>query len=419
MKLRKILAIMLAAVMVLALAACGNSGGTTTAATTASGGDTTTAATTAASGGDETQAAETTTTATASDSDFTWNGKKEVWAILPTTGVPGLMMHADSMGWVMGNEGWTYVAKDAEANPANQVTFVEDAIAAGNVGALMIAAMDAPMLEDVCNQAREAGIAVDFLGVAPDYEIAGYIATAYSITGYAAVLAAENWVQQRVAEGGNIPTNSEGKYEVAVDYYLDITDGIYRSNAIVGTLQESDTLTCVSTTQAYGNSAQQDAYDNASAVLAAHPDCRIFIAYEPDEAIGAASYIADYAAQKGLDLADFAVFPCYSEDPTFQQMYAEVLADHSANAIKGYSSYGATATEEQQQAYDPTGANAYSPTGEKLANILLGVCGAGTWNYGDAYYDDISATNVYGYEFGWVQGDENMCVVYEVPNYLY
>ena len=396
MKIKRILAVVLAAAMVFALAACGSSGG-----------DSAPAGSGAAAGGDS--------------ADFTWNGQKEVWAILPTTGVPGLMMHADSMGWVMEQEGWTYVAKDAEGNPANQVTFVEDAIAAGNVGALMIAAMDTPMLEDVCEQARKAGIAVDFLGAAPDYEIAGYIATKYSITGMYAVNAAEDWVEKRVAEGGNIPKGADGKYEVAVDYYLDITDGIYRSNAIVGTLQDSETLTCVSTTQAYGNSAQQDAYDNAQAVLAAHPDCRIFIAYEPDEAMGQASAIADYAAQKNLSLEDFAVFPCYSEDPTFQGMYADVLADHAANAIKGYSSYGATATEEEQQAYDPTGANAYSPTGEKLAIILLGVCGEGgyEWTFGEAYYDDISATNVYGLDMKWANGDANPCEQYEVPNFLY
>ena len=110
MKIKRILAVVLAAAMVFALAACGSSGG-----------DSAPAGSGAAAGGDS--------------ADFTWNGQKEVWAILPTTGVPGLMMHADSMGWVMEQEGWTYVAKDAEGNPANQVTFVEDAIAAGNVGA--------------------------------------------------------------------------------------------------------------------------------------------------------------------------------------------------------------------------------------------------------------------------------------------
>ena len=396
MKLKRIVAIAIAAVLVMAtLAACGSNNNSQPAGSAA-----------------DSQSAA---------SDFKWNGQKEVWAILPTTGVPGLMMHADSMGWLMENEGWTYSAKDAQGNPANQVQFVEDAIAAGNVGALMIAAMDTPMLEDVCNQAREKGIAVAFLGAEPDYEIAGYIATKYTLTGQMTVEAALDWAEKRVAEGGNIPKDKDGKFEVAVDSYLDITDGIYRANAVVGTIEKSDKLTCVSTTQAYGNSAQQDAYDNAQAVLAAHPDCRIFIAYEPDEAMGAASAIADYAAQNKLDLADFGVFPCYSEDPTFLTMYDEVVANHSANAIKGYGSYGAHATEEQQNAYDPTGANAYSPTGEKLGVILLGVCGEGgyKWTYGEAYYDDITAVNVYGYFKEWKQGDPDPCEEYEVPYYMY
>ncbi|MCF0228469.1 MAG: substrate-binding domain-containing protein [Parasporobacterium sp.] len=357
--------------------------------------------------------------------DFQWNGQKEVWAILPTTGVPGLLIHADSLGYVMGKDGWTYVTKDAMGDPSAQVSYVEDAIAAGNVGALMIAAMDGPMLEDVANQAKDAGIAICYLGLAPDYEIAGYIATAYSITGMAAVQSAEDWVTKRVAEGGNVPQNADGKYEIACDVYYDITDGIYRSNAMIGTANESEILSVVSATQSYGDSAQTDAYDNAQAVLAANPDCRIFIAYEPDEAMGIAAAIADYAEQNGLDLADFCVMPCYSADDAFLQMWAEVQADPSANAIKGYASYGGTATQEEIDEFAASNFSAtgmeFSPTGGKLAAILLGVTGADgyEWAYGDAYYDDITATNIYGYDYHWAQGEENPCVQYEVAEAMF
>ena len=358
-------------------------------------------------------------------SDFTWNEQKEVWCILPTTGVPGLLIHADSLGYVMGKEGFTYVTKDAQGDPSQQVSYVEDAIAAGNVGAIMIAAMDTDMLEDVANQAKEAGIAVAYLGVSPSYEIAGYIATAYSITGMAAVQSAEDWVQKRVAEGGNVPALEDGTYAIACDVYYDITDGIYRSNAMIGTATESETFTVVSATQSYGDSAQTDAYDNAQAVLAANPDCRVFIAYEPDEAMGIASAIADYADQNGLDLADFCVMPCYSVDDTFLQMWAEVQEDHSANAIKGYATYGGTPTDEEVEEFAAANATntgmTFSATGAKLAAILLGVCHVGgyEWTYGDAYYDDISATNVYGYDYQWKQGDENPCEQYEVDHAMY
>lgn len=356
--------------------------------------------------------------------EFTWNGHKEVWAILPTTGVPGLMMHADSCGYEMEKEGWTYAAKDAEGQPAKQVEFVEQAISAGNVGALMIAAMDPELLEDVCQQAREAGIAIDMLGVAPEYPLAGFIATAYDLTGMFAVQTAQDWVEKRVAEGGNIPTNADGKYEVAVDYYTGIIDGIYRSNAIMGEIEKSDNLVTVSATQAYGNSAYDTAFSNAQGALSANPDCRIFICYEPDEAMGINAAIESYAETEGLDLADFCVIPCYSQDPTFLELVAEVKEDHSANAIKGFASYGAEGTPEETEAFWAAGYQndpAYSPTGGKLAAILLGVCGSDnySWTYGDAYYDDITAWNVYDFNLLWQQGQENPAEEYRVPDFMY
>ena len=356
--------------------------------------------------------------------DFEWNGCKEVWAILPTTGVPGLMMHADSCGYEMEKEGWTYAAKDAEGTPAKQVEFVEQAISAGNVGALMIATMDVGLMEDVCEQAREAGIAINMLGVAPEYPVAGYIATAYEMTGQYAVYAAEDWLEKRLAEGGNIPANADGKYEVAVDYYTGIDDGIYRSNAIFGTIEKSDNLVTVSATQAYGNSAYDTAFSNAQSALSANPNVRIFVCYEPDEAMGIAAACADYAESNGLDLADFCVIPCYSQDPTFLEIVEDVKADHSASAIKGYASYGAEATPEETEAFWAAGYEndpAYSPTGGKLAAILLGVCGSENydWTYGDLFFDDISAWNVYDFELNWKQGDVDTAEEYKVPDFMY
>lgn len=73
----------------------------------------------------------------------------------------------DAMGAVMEAQGFKYVKKDAEGNPGNQVQFVEQAIAAGNVGCLMIAAMSVEMLKDVVQQATDNGIAVVYLGAQP------------------------------------------------------------------------------------------------------------------------------------------------------------------------------------------------------------------------------------------------------------
>ena len=109
--MKKILSMLLAAVMLLSMAACGTTAAKPTDAPAASG-------------------------------EFKWNGQKEVWSILPVTTAEGLVWINDTMGAIMQAEGFTYVKKDAQGNPSNQVTFVEDAIAAKNVGALMIAAMD-------------------------------------------------------------------------------------------------------------------------------------------------------------------------------------------------------------------------------------------------------------------------------------
>ena len=377
--MKKLVAILLAATMMLAVfAGCGT--GSTSSAEAS---------------GEETAA-------------FKWNGQKEVWSILPTTGAEGLVLINDAMGEVMKAEGFNYVKKDAQGDPSQQVSFVEDAIAAGNVGALMIAAMDVDMLKDVVAEAVDAGIAVAYLGAEPtDYTIGGCVYTAYEITGMYAVQAAEYWVEH---PGANVPKNADGKYEVAIDTYYDIADGVYRSNAMKGTVEKSEILALVSETSSYGNSAYSDAYDNAQDVLAANPDCHIFIAYEPEEAMGAADAIADYVDQNGGDLADYCVIPCYAEDTTFTELYAQAEADPSSTAIKGYATYGDPAEERDGEVIIPP-----VLTGEHLAEILLGVCGVGdyTWTYGETYYDTITAVTVDGFSATWKMGDENPAAEYK------
>ena len=404
--MKKLIALLLALVMVFALAACG-SGNTP---------------------GNE-------------SGEFKWNGQKEVWSILPTTNAEGLIWINDTMGAVMQAHGFTYVKKDAQGNPANQVTFVEDAIAAGNVGCLMIAAMDVTLLKDVVEQAVSKGIAVAMLGAEPtDYEIAGCVYTAYEITGQWAVEAAEDWVLKRVAEGGNIPTNAEGKYEVACDIFTDITDGVYRSNAIVGTVDKSEHLVRVATNTSY-NDGYSKAYNNTQDILGANPDCHIFIAYEPQLALGMADAIAEHCELNGLDLADYCVIPCYGEDTTFSEIYPQVVEDHSFSAIKGYSTYGdaplpygdaaktvITADYDAVEAYAKSiPALAEMPvmlppffTGWHLADVLLSACGVEgyTYTYGETFYDTITVTSVFGYEKTWVNGDENPAIEYKVTNFI-
>ncbi len=393
MKAKRVLALVVAGAMVFSLAACGSSSSSSTDADTTA--DETSAVEEAEAEVEEAEEAE------AEEADFTWNEQYEVWAILPTTGVPGLLVHADTMGYIMEKYGFTYSAKDASQSSETQL--IQDAIAAGNVGCLMIATSDKTAIETDCLEAAEAGIAIVFLGADPEtYTIASAVVTAYSTSGYLAVQAAADWLENRVAEGGDIPTLDDGTYAIALDTYYDIVDGIYRSNAMWGAATEAG-FTVVNSSQAYGDSYQEDAYSNAMAVLAANPDCRIFIAYEPDGAMGISSYISTYAADNGLDLADFCIISCYAEDPTFYEMYANAEADASSEAIKGYATYGITTqiSDDDISGFEDssytTASMGASTTGGNLAYLLLSACSLGgyDWTYGRIYYDGIKNTNVY------------------------
>ena len=209
---------------------------------------------------------------------------------------------------------------------------------------------------------------------------------------------------------------------------------MYRSNAVKGTVEKSDILTLVSESTSYGDGALNTAFNNAQAVLNANPDCHIFVAYEPEEAMGINNAIMDYCEQTGNSPADYFVAPCYGEDTAFTALYEEAAADPAANAIKGYSTYGdpAMPMEDVQkqfpQSFDALakiseeinpGAPVIIPpilTGMRLADILLGVCGqfeGYEWTYGETYYDTITAVTVDGFSATWSMGDENPAAEYK------
>ncbi|MDR1765425.1 MAG: substrate-binding domain-containing protein [Lachnospiraceae bacterium] len=386
----------------LALSGCAQPAATTTAApaptqaaeAAASAAPTETAAAPAATTAAPapTQAAEAATAAAPDASGFTWNGNKEIWAVVPTTNAEGLMVICNTMGKQFQDKGWTYVAKDAQGDPGKQVTFVEDAIASGKVGALMVAAMAVDMLKDVVEQATASGIIVCYLGALPkDYTINTALYTAYEITGMFAVEMAETWA----AENNPPKDASTGKIPVALDVYDDIEDGQFRSNALRDRTQESDTLYIFNTSTSYGDDAQNKAYTWAENQMTANPDLRIFICYEPDAMIGVTQFLDKYAKDNGLDLKDFCVVNCY-EDSTTYEIFDKASADPSSTAFKGYVTYGDT-TEK---------------TGEKLATMIQLVID-GQWPFGDVYYDTVYSHSVFGYDKTWQQGEENPALKYK------
>ena len=63
----------------------------------------------------------------------------------------------------------------------------------------------------------------------------------------------------------------------------------------------------------------------------------------------------------------------------------------------------------------------FSVTGYTLGRQLLGCCGSEnfTWEYGVGYFDDITATNIYGYDVRWISGDEDPAEEYRVDQFMY
>lgn len=409
--MKKLLSVLLVVALTLtmfALTACNSSTPTTSPENTDSSTEAPTqapaesaAATIEAPASEEPAATEA--TAPAENGEFTWNGKKEVWSVLPTTMAEGLVNINDAMGAKLEEQGWTYVKKDAQGDPTAQVNFIQDAIASGKVGALMVAAMSVEMLQDVVLDAMDAGIIVVYLGAEPtDYTINACVYTAYELTGYYAIEMVETWAKQF-----NAAPDSTGKIPVALDVYEEIADGKYRSNAFRGRTSESDTLYIYNENVTYGNDPQNGGYAWAENMMTANPDLRIFVCYEPDCMIGVVSYLERYASENGLDLADFCVVCCYVDSAT-QEEYKKAVADPSSTAFKGYVTYG---DEGDVATYGDLAS--MTAVGHKLAEEIAGAAD-GTWPFGQTYYDTITAYATFeGYSAVWHMGDPNPATKYK------
>lgn len=325
----------------------------------------------------------------------------QVWMLLPTVTSPGLVMISEGMGEVMAGQGYTYELKDCQGDDATYVSYIENAITAGDVDVLMVAAQSVAAVKDACQDAINAGIIVIMLGADPTaetsyntdpYEIDALIITSYALTGYYAEKAMEEWILQNE---DNLQKSDNGKVPVAVTTYYDIEDGAKRSAAFLGELEKSDLAYAYTEKSIYGDDAQTLAYSWAETVLTANPDVRIFLCYEYGSGYGVINYLQQYADENGYDLKDFCVIFCY-EDAETPALLEQAVEDPSSTALKGYVTYGA----------------APAITGETLGKLALGRID-GTYEFGYKYIDIIHAHTNFGYDEVWEDGQENPAEEYE------
>lgn len=330
------------------------------------------------------------------DPGFFWNGRTEIWGIIPDAdgaAVITCLRAAD----IMKSDGWTYTEKDTGGDTAEALRLVEEAVSSGAVGALLISVPNAEALEDAVTRAEKAGIAVAFIGAEPDYPVAGYIYSAYELVGMYAALAAEDWAK-----------NIDNGYPLETAVFTRFTTlGDSRcTRAILGAVNGSDLLSLVSEV-----CLCSDPYEDTLAVLAEHPDCRVFIAGVSEDASRITEAIGDYCEENGLNLADFCVSVCCALRDDALDLYYAAEEDPSAAAVKACAVYG-----------DPVerrGCILYSPMelmGIRMAGLILSACGDTGWSsftYGEAYYDRVYATNIFGFSLTWQNGDENPAAGYK------
>ena len=398
MKLKKLLALMLAAVMVFSLAACSSS----------SSDEETTAEESAEAEAEEDTSADTAEDTSASSDGVTlpdeYAGKSCI-QLLPSASATGLVAIMDAMAEVLAEYGIETEQKDCNGDTANYITYAENAVTSGDCAILMIAADDTEAIEEACQTAMDAGIIVLMLGASPDYEIDNMVITSYALTGYYAVKTAEDWVAYCEEAGIELTTNDEGKVAVAINTRYDDQQGAKRSDAFVGEVEASDVLYEVNENDFYDD-AQTEGYTWAEQVMTSNPETRIFLCYEPDAMKGVSEYVEEYCDNNGLSYDEFAVFWCYEDDDS-NEMYAAACADYSSTVLKGYCTYGA----------------GNDVTGQTLAQLALGrINYESDFGYEYSYefgYQYVDVVNAYGTWDGgvslysWVDGDDNPAEAYE------
>ena len=324
----------------------------------------------------------------------------QVWLLLPTVAPAGMVMIAEGIGEVVSARGYTWEMKDCQANDSIYISNIENAITAGDVDILVIAAWSVAAVKDAVHEAMDAGITVVMFGTNPavetafnpePYEIHGVLTTSHALVGYYAVRAAEEWASQNSA---NLPKR-DGKVPVAVTTLYTNEDGAKRSNAILGEITAGGVLTTIADKQIYGQDAQTEGYSWAETLVSANTDLRMFICYQYDSGYGVISYLDQYCEENNIDKTEFCVLFCY-EDRESPVLLEQAREDPSSTVFKGYVTYGA----------------APPITGNTIGNIALGSID-GTYPFGYLHMDIVNAHTSYGYAFRWEQGMDNPAIKYE------
>jgi ABC-type sugar transport system substrate-binding protein len=211
--------------------------------------------------------------------------------------------------------GSVYAAEDNSI--PNQITQLENLLTMGKSAGVCIQTSDPAAIKDVVLSLQDAGITVVVYGIECEYDTLVAMADVYNC-GYGAGVMAADWISVRY------PDAKDGEVHVAV------LGGQMNAAVVSLTQGMKDSVAADSRfTLSYVGDAEGDTlehgYDGAQAALMVDPDIRVFLCYQMSAGLG----VNNYLEAAGVDFGEFGIFGT-SEDDTTEEMLNKAANNESA-----------------------------------------------------------------------------------------
>lgn len=280
------------------------------------------------------QASLTGEPAVQSAEDFVWNGQTVAWFILPSDVTPDMLLVSGALGAMCQANGWTYERKQLGPESGTAQSLLKAATVAGDVGAIIYTSL-ADYLAPCVQEAADAGIMVLCLENGSSCPVAGAIDTPYERMGTEAIAAITAWCDSigcTPAEGERLP--------VAINIYGAGSAAHPLAGSLLSAIEKTETLRKSHLGTSAGDSTLfHAAYLWARTLMEESPELRVFFCDTPEAAYGVCYYLEQYAADHTLDLSDFCVLWC--EEDADSHTYLSVAREDSAyTAARGFVTCG-------------------------------------------------------------------------------
>ena len=214
----------------------------------------------------------------------------------------------------------------ADENIADQIAQLENLLTKNEACGVCIQTSDPGALETVVTQMQDAGITVVIYGIKCEYDTIVATADVYN-AGYGAGVMAGDWVSVKY------PDAKDGEIHVAVLGGQKNQANVDLTNGMLAAVEEDSRFTL----GYYGDNegdTLENGYTAAEAALMVDPEIRVFVVYQMSAGLGVNNYLE---AQK-YDFTEFGIFGTSQDDTTAEMLEKAVVGE---SAFRGTISAGA------------------------------------------------------------------------------